>query len=128
MGYQLVSQIDYATGFLGAYGVILALVDRQLAANEGRRFGGETVYASLCQTATWMALLGARMPNFFSYVFRVSRLLWRGDSKCVRVGTDLQSLPMTAAVGMDITPAKRHGYERWWDDTAPTEDLVPVKK
>ena len=32
MGYQLVSQIDYATGFLGAYGVILALIDRQLAA------------------------------------------------------------------------------------------------
>ena len=39
MGYQLVSQIDYATGFLGAYGVLLALIDRQLAANEGRRWG-----------------------------------------------------------------------------------------
>ena len=32
MGYQLVSQIDYATGFLGAYGVILALIDRELSA------------------------------------------------------------------------------------------------
>ena len=35
LGYQLVSQIDYATGFLGAYGVILALIDRQLAAKAG---------------------------------------------------------------------------------------------
>ena len=29
MGYQLVSQIDYATGFLGAYGVLLALIHRK---------------------------------------------------------------------------------------------------
>ena len=32
-----VAQIDYATGFLGAYGVILALTDRQIAAKEVQR-------------------------------------------------------------------------------------------
>jgi len=128
MGYQLVSQIDYATGFLGAYGVILALTDRQIAAKEGRPWAGETVYASLCQTATWMALLGAKCPGFWSYVLRVSRLLWRADKKRVTVADDLSYLPMTAAVEMGLTPAKRHGFERWWPDDAPTEDLVPLKK
>ena len=29
-------QIDYATGFLAAYGVMLALIDRQLAATSGQ--------------------------------------------------------------------------------------------
>ena len=128
MGYQLVSQIDYATGFLGAYGVILALIDRQLAAAAGRRWGGETVYASLCQTATWMAMLGAQCPSFLSYVSRVTRLLWFSDRKAVTVGDDLSYLPMTAAVQMGLTPAKRHGFERWWPDDAPTEDLVPLQK
>ena len=127
MGYQLVSQIDYATGFLGAYGVLLALIDRQLAANEGRRWGGEVVYASLCQTATWMALLGAKCPSFFSYVSRVTRLLWLSDKRATTVG-DLTYLPTTAAVSMGITPCHRHGFERWWQDDSPTEDLVPLKK
>ena len=89
MGYQLVSQIDYATGFLGAYGVILALIDRQLAAQAGRKWGGEVVHASLCQTATWMALLGARLPGFFEYVVRVTRLLWRSDRRDDRRRPDL---------------------------------------
>lgn len=127
LGYQLVSQIDYATGFLGAYGVILALIDRQLAAREGRPFAGTVVYASLCQTATWMALLGAACPSFFSYISRVSKLLWSSDSKAVTI-EDLTYMPLSAAVEMPITPAKRHGFERWWPDDAPTEDLVPLKK
>jgi len=46
----------------------------------------------------------------------------------VQVGEDLSYLPMTAAVQMGLTPAKRHGFERWWPDDAPTEDLVPLKK
>ena len=127
LGYQLVSQIDYATGFLGAYGVILALIDRQLAAKEGRSWGGTVVYASLCQTATWMALLGATCPSLLSYVSRVTKLLFCSDKKAVTVG-DLTYLPLSAAVEMPITPAKRHGMERWWPDDAPTEDLVPLKK
>ena len=127
MGYQLVSQIDYATGFLGAYGVILALIDRQLAAQAGRKWGGEVVHASLCQTATWMALLGARLPGFFEYVVRVTRLLWRSDRRTTTVG-DLTYLPTTEAVAMGLTPAHRHGFERWWPDDAPTEDLVPLTK
>ena len=122
------TQIDYATGFLGALGAILALTDRQLAATEGRRWGGQTVYVSLCQTATWMALLGAKCPSFWGYLCRVTKLLWASDRKAVRVGDDLSYLPMTAAVQMGLTPAKRHGFERWWQDDAPTEDLVPVKK
>jgi len=128
MGYQLVSQIDYATGFLGAYGVILALIDRELAAQEDKRWGGETVYSSLCQTAMWMALLGASCPNLFSYVARVTRLLWASDKKAVEVAKDVTYIPMTAAVEMPITPTKRHGFERWWPDDAPSEDLVPLKK
>ena len=28
LAYQLVSQVDYATGFLGAYGVVLGLLER----------------------------------------------------------------------------------------------------
>jgi len=127
LGYQLVSQIDYATGFLGAYGVILALIDRQLAAKEGRPFGGCVVYASLCQTATWMALLGAGCPSFPSYISRLTKLLFTSDAKAVSV-EDVTYLPLSAAVDMSITPAKRHGMERWWPDDAPTEDLVPLKK
>ena len=122
------AQIDYATGFIAAYGAILALLDRQIAAVKGHRWGGEVVYASLCQTATWMALLGAGCPSFASYVSRVTRLLWRSDRHAVEVAGDMTYLPMTAAVQMSITPAKRHGFERWWPDDAPTEDLVPVKK
>jgi len=117
----------YAQGFLGAYGVILALIDRQLAATEGRPWAGEVVFASLCQTSMWMALLGARCPSFFSYVARVTRLLWSSDRRATTVG-DMTYLPMTAAVDMEITPAHRHSFERWWPDDAPTEDLVPIKK
>ena len=111
----------------GAYGVILALIDRQLAAKEGRAFGGMVVHASLCQTATWMALLGAKAPSLLSFISRVTRLIWRSDRHAVTVG-DVTYLPLTAAVDMSITPAKRHGFERWWPDDAPTEDLVPLKK
>ena len=39
LGYQLTSQTDYATGFLGAAGAILALTERQLAAERGHRRG-----------------------------------------------------------------------------------------
>lgn len=127
LGYQLVSQIDYATGYLGAYGVILGLIDRQIAAIEGRPFGGLSVYASLCQTATWMMRLGAGCPSLINYIYRVTRLLWFGDRHAVSIG-DLRYVPLQAAVTMSITPAMRHGFERWWPDDAPTEDLVPVKK
>ena len=120
-------RVAAAAGFLGAYGVILALIDRQLAAQEGRAWGGEVVYASLCQTATWMGLLGAKCPSFLSYLSRVTRLLWLSDRRATTVG-DMTYMPTTEAVEMGITPAHRHGFERWWPDDAPTEDLVPVKK
>lgn len=94
---------------------------------EGRGYRGEVVYASLCQTATWMATLGARCPSFLSYLSRVTRLLWRSDRRRETIG-DLSYMPLTAAIDMPITPAKRHGFERWWPDDAPTEDLVPLKK
>ena len=127
LGYQLVSQIDYATGFLGAYGVILGLIDRQTAACERRPFGGLVVYASLCQTATWMMRLGAGCPAFLDYFVRVTKLLWFSDFKAATIG-DLRYMPLQAAVAMSLTPPARHGFERWWQDDSPTEDLVPVKK
>ena len=44
------------------------------------------------------------------------------------VSVDVEEKLYRAAVEMGITPAKRHGFERWWPDDAPTEDLVPLKK
>ena len=100
--HLLVTQIDYATGFLGAYGAILALIDRQLAYKEGRRWGGVVVYASLCQTATWMAKLGAACPSVFSYISRVTKLLFTSDSKAVTV--EVRHLPPPAATCPDLPP------------------------
>lgn len=74
-----------------------------------------------------MATLGAAIPNFFSYLSRITKLLWASDRKAVTI-EDLTYLPLSAAVDMPLTPAKRHGFERWWPDDAPTEDLVPLKK
>ena len=70
---------------------------------------------------------GAKAPSLLSFISRVTRLIWRSDRHAVTVG-DVTYLPLTAAVDMSITPAKRHGFERWWPDDAPTEDLVPLKK
>ena len=99
----------------------------QAAACERRPFGGLVVYASLCQTATWMMRLGAGCPNFFDWIVRVTKLLWFSDAKAAVIG-DLRYMPLEAAVSMSLTPPMRHGFERWWQDDAPTEDLVPVKK
>ena len=74
-----------------------------------------------------MALLGAHCPSLTSYLSRVTRLLFGSDKHTTTV-EDLTYLPLGAAVSMSITPTKRHGFERWWPDDAPTEDLVPLKK
>lgn len=50
-----VSQLDYATGFLAAFGVMTALARR------GREGGSYLVRLSLCQTAHWIKSLG-RIP------------------------------------------------------------------
>ena len=126
LGYQLVSQIDYATGYLGAYAVILALTERQLAAKNGKSVAGVLAHTSLCQAAMWMATFGARAPGRFEWISRVTRLLWLSDRRSTTV-QDLTYLPPDTAVRMSITPPKRHGFERWWPDDAPTDDLV-VKK
>ena len=52
----------------------------------------QVVYASLCQTATWMMRLGAGCPGPFEYFRRVTRLLWRSDRKATTVG-DMTYLP-----------------------------------
>ena len=128
LGYQLVSQIDYATGFLGAYGVILALIERQTAAKAGKALkSGAVVHTSLVQAAMWMAQFGARAPGRLEWLQRVTRLLWFSDQRSTRVG-DLTYLPPGSAVRMSITPPSRHGFERWWPDDAPTDDLVVAKK
>ena len=43
-----------------------------------------------------MALLGAKVPSFFSYMCRVTRLLWLSDGKAHHVAGDLSYMPMTA--------------------------------
>ena len=121
-----VSQVDYATGYLGAYGVMLGLIARQRAAAEGTATAGFVVRASLCQTAMWMGGFGAQAPGAFDFFCRVTRLLWRSDRRSTTVG-DLTYLPPDAAVRMSITPPRRHGLERWWPDNAPTDDLVVTK-
>ena len=130
LGYQLVSQVDYATGYLGAYGVLLGLLARQRAAGGGGGggggFGGFVVRASLCQTAMWMGGFGARAPGALDFFCRVTRLLWCSDRRSTTVG-DHTYLPADAAVRMSITPPRRHGFERWWPDDAPTDDLVVAK-
>ena len=85
------------------------------------------VHASLVQAATWMAGFGARAPGPFEWLKRVTRLLWFSDSRSTHVA-DLTYLPPGAACRMSITPPKRHGFERWWPDDAPTDDLVVAKK
>ena len=86
LGYQLVSQIDYATGYLGAYGAILGLLARQRAAKAGEALGGVVVRTSLCQAATWMAEFGAAPPGRLEWMQRVSRLLWLSDARSTTVG------------------------------------------
>jgi hypothetical protein len=127
LGYQLVSQIDYATGYLGAYAVLLGLLERQAAAVDGFACAnGVLVHASLCQSAVWMAGYGARAPGPLEWLQRVTRLLWCSDARSTHV-SDLSYLPPGTAVRMSITPPHRHCFERWWPDDAPTDDLV-VKK
>ena len=123
LGYQLVSQIDYCTGYMGAYAVILGLIERQQAALKGKATAGVVVHTSLCQAATWMAKLGARAPSRLDWLCRVTRLLWFSDRRSETVA-DLTYIPPSAAVRMSITPPRRHGFERWWPDDAPTDDLV----
>ena len=61
MGCGLVSQIDYCTGYMGAYAVLLGLIERQQAAVQGKATAGVVVRTSLCQ-APVMSKLGARAP------------------------------------------------------------------
>ena len=119
---------DYATGFLGAYGVILGLLERQAAAKEGKALArGVLVHTSLVQAATWMAGFGARAPGRLEWFLRVTRLLWHSDARSTKVA-DLSYLPPGTACRMSITPPNRHCFERWWPDDAPTDDLVVAKK
>ena len=124
LGYQLVSQVDYATGYLGALGAVLALTDRQqlaIAEEEeqeatvsSRR--GAVVRASLCQTATWMAKFGARMPVRSEFVWRVTRLMFGLGHKMV-TEAGLTYLPPHESLGMSHTPpARLTGFNRWWTD------------
>ncbi|KAH8074665.1 alpha-methylacyl-CoA racemase [Aureococcus anophagefferens] len=92
LGYQLTSQTDYATGFLGAFGVVRALTERQLAAERGE-LAPMRVRASLCQAATWMAQFGARLPTFRDYAKRITRLLFKLDGR-MRVDGNLKYLPL----------------------------------
>ena len=127
LGYQLVSQIDYCTGYIGAYAVILGLIERQQAALQGKATAGVVAHTSLCQAAMWMAKLGARAPTRLEWLSRVTRLLWWSDRRSQTV-SDLTYIPPSAAVRMSITPPQRHCFERWWPDDAPTDDLVVAPK
>lgn len=111
--YQLTSQVDYTTGFLGALGVILALTDRQSNALKGKTTG-HLVHVSLCQAATWMAQFSASMPERADYVSRITRLIWRLDHRMVTDG-NVKYLP--PALTMTKTPPHRYlGFQRWWKE------------
>jgi len=113
MGYQLTSQTDYATGFLGAFGVIRGLHERQVAAEKGEH-APMAVRASLCQAATWMQQYGARLPRRFDYARRVTRLLFRLGGRMATAG-NLRYLPL--ALELSATPpARADGFRRWWID------------
>ena len=75
----------------------------------------------------WMSSFGARAPGAWDFIKRVTRLLWLSDRRSTTVG-DHTYLPPDVAVRMSITPPRRHGFERWWPDDAPTDDLVVNKK
>lgn len=112
LGYQLVSQIDYATGFLGAYAVVLGLARRQLAAVAGETIRGVSVRVSLCGTATWMAGYGATCPGPLEYLSRITRLLFRCGGRTIRAG-NMSFLP--SPIQMSATPPARvAGFHRWW--------------
>lgn len=114
--YQLTSQVDYTTGFLGAFGVILALTDRQVAAQNGRSTA-HSVHVSLCQAAMWMAQFGAALPTKSDYVRRITRLLWRLDHKMIQ-DRNIKYLP--PAISMSETPPNRVlGFHRWWTEQQP---------
>jgi len=144
LGYQLVSQVDYATGYLGALGVVLALTDRQALAQEyadqaaaGGGFGsagsgsgsgaaaarppfrrrrGSVVRASLCQTATWMAQFGSRLPSRLQHAARITRLLFGLGDRMVTAGGS-RYLPAQGALSLSLTPPSRaEGFHRWWAD------------
>jgi crotonobetainyl-CoA:carnitine CoA-transferase CaiB-like acyl-CoA transferase len=112
LGYQLVSQIDYATGFLGAYAVMLGLAQRQLAAMRGEAIRGVHVRVSLCGTATWMSQYGATCPSPLQYLARITRLLFGCGDRPVRAG-NMTYLP--SPIRMSATPPTRvAGFHRWW--------------
>ena len=108
--YQLTSQVDYTTGFLGAMGVIVALTKRQLNETNGLT----VVNTSLCQAATWMARFGARMPSRLDFYQRVSRLIWGLDYMMITDG-NLQYLPPALSMSHS-PPARVTGFQRWWND------------
>eukprot|EP00746_Dinoflagellata_sp_MGD_P144401 gnl/MRDRNA2_/MRDRNA2_77136_c0_seq1.p1 gnl/MRDRNA2_/MRDRNA2_77136_c0~~gnl/MRDRNA2_/MRDRNA2_77136_c0_seq1.p1 ORF type:complete len:1165 (+),score=182.33 gnl/MRDRNA2_/MRDRNA2_77136_c0_seq1:123-3497(+) len=106
MAYQMVSQLDYATGFIGAYGAILALCQRQCLGRASR------VYVSLSRVATWMGLFGASLPSFPEFAMSTLRLLgglyghveYTGNSRYIR-----------PPIQMSVTPPQRCvGFRRWW--------------
>ncbi|KAG8459700.1 hypothetical protein KFE25_003152 [Diacronema lutheri] len=112
LGYQLVSQIDYATGFLGAYAVVLGLTRRQLAAAAGEAIRGVHVRVSLCGTATWMSQYGAKCPGPAEYLRRITRLLFGCSDRPIRAG-NMAFLP--SPIRMSATPPARiAGFNRWW--------------
>lgn len=109
--YQLTSQVDYTTGFLGALGVVLALTDRQLAAKKGTTTG-YVVHASLCQAATWMAQFRAALPSRSDYLARITRLIWALDNRMIKDG-NIKYLPPPLAMSK-TPPARANGFHRWW--------------
>ena len=119
---------------------MLALIDRQQLALAARPHGdasvaaaaaaasplpagggGAVVHASLCQTATWLAQFGARMPTRAEYAARVTRLLWRLGGR-VRTDANLRYMPPDDALRLSHTPPARVlGFNRWWTDGAASK-------
>ena len=110
--YQLTSQVDYTTGFLGAMGVMIALTERQRKAQRGEPASLSMVRTSLCQAAMWMSKFGARMPNFFDFTSRISRLLFSLNDRMCHDG-NLKYLPPALSMSRG-NPARVKPMDRWW--------------
>jgi hypothetical protein len=70
----------------------LGLIERQAAALEGKATAGVLLHTSLCQSATWMATLGAVAPGRFDW----TRLMWLSDRRSDTIN-DLTYLPPSVA-------------------------------
>lgn len=73
---RLLSQAAATTGYLGAFSVVSALCQRQLAAVRNEPIQGVYTRVSQCNTATWTCQFESEPMGFKEYMSRASNLVW----------------------------------------------------